>query len=55
MGCHGNHAFKHNQNKFFAEKIFWGHTWVPMNNLTPMGSCPGVARYVKLDPRVPVA
>ena len=23
---------------------FWGMTWVPMNNSTPMETCPGVAR-----------
>ena len=55
MGCHGNNAFKHSQNKYLSwRQIFWGMPCVPMNNLTPMESCPGVARQIKLDRRVPV-
>ena len=50
MGCHGNHAFKHSQNKFFPGEIFEGMPWVPINNLTPMETFPGVARC----PRVPI-
>ena len=44
MGCHGNHAFRHSYNKFFLGTNFWGMTGVPMNNSTPMETCPGVAR-----------
>ena len=39
---------------FFLGTNFWGMVGVPMNNSTPMETCPGVARYVKLDPMVPV-
>ena len=28
----------------FLETHFWGMTGVPMNNPTPMETCPGVAR-----------
>ena len=44
MGCHGNHAFRHSYYKFFSEEKFLGMTGVPMNNTTPMVTCPGVAR-----------
>ena len=27
MGCHGKHAFKHHQNKFFAGTFLGGHVW----------------------------
>ena len=40
--------------RFFLAKFFFGMPGAPMNNLTPMESCPEVARYVKLDPTVPV-
>ena len=30
--------------RFFLGTNFWGMTWVPMNNSTPMETCPGVAR-----------
>ena len=42
MGCHRNHTFK--QNYFFPGEIFRGMAGVQMNNLTPMESCPRVAR-----------
>ena len=29
---------------FWGETNFWGMTGVPMNNPTPMKTCPGVAR-----------
>ena len=29
---------------FFLGTNFWGMTGVPMNNTTPMETCPGVAR-----------
>ena len=29
---------------FFLETNFWGMSGVPMNNPTPMKTCPGVAR-----------
>ena len=35
MGCHGNHAFKHSQNKFFSRDIFsGGHDWGPNGNFS---------------------
>ena len=34
---------------FFLGTNFLGMTRVPMNNSTPMESCPEVARQVKLD------
>ena len=37
---------------FFLGTTFWGMTGVPMNNSTPMKTCPGVGRLVKLDPMV---
>ena len=27
MGCYGNHAFIHSQNKFFWGYKFFGHNW----------------------------
>ena len=53
MGCHGNGAFRHSQNKFFPGDNFFGMPGVPLNNWIPMESCTEVARYVKLDHRVP--
>ena len=44
MGCHGNHAFKHSQNRFLAGDILGGIPRVPINNLTPIKTCPCVAR-----------
>ena len=29
MGCYGNHAFKHSQNKFCHGDNFWRHAWGP--------------------------
>ena len=39
---------------FFLRPSFLGMTWVPMNNSTPMETCPVVAKKIKLDPMVPV-
>ena len=44
MGGHGNHAFKHSQITFFSGDNFKGMPRVPMNNLTPIETCPIVAR-----------
>ena len=44
MGCHGNHAFRNTLNKLFLGKNFRGMTGVPLNNSTPMETCPVVAR-----------
>ena len=38
----------------FVGIIFGGHALVPMNNLIPLKTCPGVARLVKLDTSVSV-
>ena len=32
MGCHGNHAFSHSQNKFILENKEQLHSEGPMNN-----------------------
>ena len=38
MGCHGNHAFKHSQNKFFSrDNFFGGHDWGPNNQFDTHG------------------
>ena len=39
---------------FFSGDKFLGMPGVQMNNSNPMETCPGVARYIKLDPMVPV-
>ena len=57
MSCHGYHAAKDLMNTF--QHFSWGilflaYQRVPLNNLTSLDICPVVARYVKLDPRVPV-
>ena len=39
---------------FCCGQLFDGKPWVPMNNLTSMKTCPEVARYITLDPRIPV-
>ena len=43
MGCHGNHSFNI-ARIIFSWGQFFGMTGVQMNTLTPMESCPGVAR-----------
>ena len=42
MGCHGNHAFSHSQNKFLLKDKNKLNSGVQMNNLAPMKNCPGV-------------
>ena len=42
MGCHGNHAFTHSQNKFFHEVTHLCIERVQENKLAPMKYCPGV-------------
>ena len=38
MGCHGNDAFRHSQNKFFPGDNFFSMPGVPLNNWIPMES-----------------
>ena len=40
MGCHGNHAFSHSQNKF-QDKCFFSHSGGLNENLSPLRTCPG--------------
>ena len=42
MGCHGNHAFEHNQNKFFLENKKVLHSWGLNEQFATHEKCPGV-------------
>ena len=49
-GCHGNHAFFIVQKSLSLRTKLFCISWVPINDLAPMKTCPGGARDVKVAP-----